>query len=69
VDPENRTPAAQAFAARAMVSSPLVGGGLVTATMPLALIGFGLPRVMATTALVMLLAYFWPSTRRSRQAG
>ncbi len=64
VDPENRTPAAKAFAARAMVSSPLVGGGLVTATMPLALIGFGLPKVMATTALVMLIAYFWPSTRR-----
>jgi ESS family glutamate:Na+ symporter len=60
VDPENRTPAAQAFAARAMVASPLLGGGLVTATMPLLLLQFGLLPVFLVTLLVTLGAYFWP---------
>jgi len=60
VDPENETPAAEAFAARAMVSSPLIGGGLVTATMPLLLVGFGLAKVGAITALIMLVLYAWP---------
>ncbi len=69
-DPHQRTSAAQAFAARSMVLSPLLGGGLVTATMPLLLVEFGtLPVLVATTA-VMLAAWFWPgvSARSGRSA-
>ena len=44
VDPHNQTTAAQAFAARSMVISPLLGGGLVTATMPLLLCSSGCGR-------------------------
>lgn len=63
VDPENRTPAAQAFGARAIVASPLFGGGLVTATMPLILVGYGwVPVLVGTTALAVIL-YFWPRHR------
>lgn len=60
VDPENRTTAAQAFAARAMVSSPLLGGGIVTAAMPLLITAWGLPVVLAGTLLVMLALWFAP---------
>ena len=68
VDPENRTTAAQAFAARAIVASPLFGGGLVTATMPLLLLGFGLPAVLSGTSVVALALALWP-TRRSVPSG
>ncbi len=61
VDPENRTTAAQAFAARAVVASPLIGGGLVTATLPLLVMEFGLWPVFAGTALVAVVALVWPS--------
>ena len=63
VDPENRTPAAQAFAARAIVASPLFGGGLVTATVPLFLQGFGLVPVLVVTTTLALVLYFWPQHR------
>ena len=63
VDPHNRTTAAQAFAARSMVTSPLLGGGLVTATMPLMLQQFGLVRVLVGVTATTLLFYFWPSRR------
>jgi len=66
VDPDNETTAAQAFAARAMVSSPLIGGGLVTAAMPLLVRGWGLPTMLAATLVVMLVLLLWP-TRRGRQ--
>ena len=63
VDPHNRTTAAQAFAARSMVISPLLGGGLVTATMPLMLQQFGLWPMLAAVTATTLLFYFWPSRR------
>ena len=60
VDPDNRTTAAQAFAARSMITSPLLGGGLVTATMPLLLVQFGLWPMLAAVTATTLLVYFWP---------
>ena len=60
VDPENRTTAAQAFAARAMVSSPLLGGGIVTAAMPLLMQAWGLRTVLAGTVAVMVALWFAP---------
>ena len=60
VDPHNRTTAAQAFAARSMVISPLLGGGLVTATMPLLLQQFGVRRMLAAMTAVAVLCYVWP---------
>jgi glutamate:Na+ symporter, ESS family len=63
VDPHNRTTAAQAFAARSMVTSPLLGGGLVTATMPLMVQQFGLWPVLAVLVMTTLLCYFWPGRR------
>ena len=66
-DPHHRTTAAQAFAARSMVLSPLLGGGLVTATMPLLILQVGVLPMLAVTTAVMLAAWFWPAlTRRSR---
>ncbi len=62
-DPHNRTTAAQAFAARSMVISPLLGGGIVTATMPLMLVQFGLAPVLAVVTAITLLVYFWPNRR------
>lgn len=68
-DPQHRTTAAQAFAARSMVLSPLLGGGLVTATMPLLILQFGVLPMLAMTTAVVLAAWFWPGlTRRSRTA-
>jgi ESS family glutamate:Na+ symporter len=69
VDPQTRTPAAQAFAAKQMVFSPLLGGGLVTATIPLFLQGFGLWPVLAVVAGLALLTYFWPGGRKERGSG
>ena len=66
VDPDNRTTAAQAFAARAMVSSPLIGGGLVTATIPLMLQGWGLVPVLVGVTAVAVVFAFWPGSRLSR---
>ncbi len=63
VDPHSRTTAAQAFAARSMVTSPLLGGGLVTATMPLMVQQFGLWPVLAAVTLTTLLFYWWPGRR------
>ena len=60
VDPDSRTTAAQAFAARSMITSPLLGGGLVTATMPLLLVQFGLWPMLGAVTATTLLAYFWP---------
>lgn len=62
-DPNQRTTAAQAFASRSMVLSPLLGGGIVTAAMPLLITQFGvLPMLLVMTA-VMLAAWFWPGVR------
>ncbi len=56
VDPENRTTGAQAFAAQALVISPMVGGGLVTVTIPILILNFGLGVVFAgVTALALAL--------------
>ncbi|KPJ83378.1 MAG: hypothetical protein AMS19_04700 [Gemmatimonas sp. SG8_23] len=68
VDPQNRTTGAQAFAARAFVISPIFGGGLVTATVPLLLLDLGLPRVLAGTAALTLALCFWPTSGRSSGA-
>lgn len=65
VDPHHRTPAAQAFAARSMITSPLLGGGLVTATMPLLLQQFGLVPVLAGVTAVMALVWAWPAGPRA----
>jgi hypothetical protein len=46
-----------------MVVSPLLGGGIVTATMPLMLVQFGLVPVLAVVTAITLLVYFWPSRR------
>ena len=62
-DPQQKTTAAQAFASRSMVLSPLLGGGLVTATMPLLVVQFGVLPMLVTTTVVMLAAWFWPGVR------
>ena len=63
VDPQNRTTAAQAFAARSMVISPLLGGGIITATMPMMLQQFGpLPMLAAVTAATAA-CWLWPGPR------
>ena len=59
-DPHQRTTAAQAFASRSMVLSPLLGGGIVTATMPLLVMQFGVVPLLVATTVVMLAAWFWP---------
>ena len=64
VDPETRTTAAQAFAARSMVTSPLLGGGLVTATMPLLVQQAGPLPVVGVLVVIMALAAWWPAPRR-----
>ncbi len=63
VDPDNETTGAQAFAAQSMVSSPLLGGGLVTAAMPLILQAWGLPAVLAATVALMGLIWILPLGR------
>lgn len=68
-DPLQRTTAAQAFAARSMVISPLLGGGLITATMPLMIVQFGVVPMLAASTVVMLGAWAWPLLVRRRGAG
>jgi ESS family glutamate:Na+ symporter len=64
-DPLNRTTAAQAFAARSIVISPLLGGGLVTATMPLLVLQFGMGPMLAASTAVTLAAWAWPTPARA----
>ena len=63
-DPHQRTTAAQAFAARSMVMSPLLGGGVITATMPLMILQFGLVPMLVVATVVMLAAWAWPARLR-----
>ena len=69
-DPHNRTTAAQAFAARSMIISPLLGGGLVTATMPLLIVQFGVLPMLTAVTLITLGAWWWPRlfTRRGARS-
>lgn len=64
VDPHQKTTAAQTFAARSAVIAPLLGGGLVTATMPLLVVQFGLTTMLAVSGLAMGLAWVWPGRYR-----
>ena len=59
-DPHQRTTAAQAFAARSMVISPLLGGGIITATMPLMIVQFGVVSMLIASSAVTLGAWAWP---------
>ena len=59
-DPHQRTTAAQAFAARSMVISPLLGGGIITATMPLMIVQFGSVPMLIASIVVTLGAWAWP---------
>lgn len=63
VDPHNRTTAAPAFAARSLVVAPLLGGGVITATMPLVVIRVGLVPVLVAVSLVTVAAWAWPRRR------
>ena len=62
-DPEQQTTAARAFAARSVVISPLLGGGLLTAAMPLLVTQFGLAPLLAAVTVVTAGAWFWPGRR------
>lgn len=64
VDPDQRTTAAQTFAARSAVIAPLLGGGLVTATMPLLVAQFGLAAMLAAVTAIAVLAWVWPGRYR-----
>ena len=64
VDPHHKTAAAQTFAARSAVIAPLLGGGLVTATMPLLVAQFGIAAMLAASAAAMGLAWVWPGRYR-----
>jgi ESS family glutamate:Na+ symporter len=63
VDPQTRTTAAEAFASKQMVFAPLFGGGLVTATVPLLLLSFGLGPVLGGSVALFLAFYLWPARR------
>jgi len=65
-DPHTQTTAAQAFAARSIVISPLLGGGLITATMPLLIVQFGLLPMLAVSAVVTGAAWLWPARGLAR---
>ena len=65
-DPQNHTTAAQAFAARSIVISPLLGGGLITATMPLLVVRFGVAPILAASVVVTLAAWLWPTRAVAR---
>lgn len=67
-DPHQRTTAAHAFAARSMVISPLLGGGIITATMPLMIVQFGVVPMLVASTVVMLGAWAWPMLFERRQA-
>jgi ESS family glutamate:Na+ symporter len=62
-DPEQQTSAARAFAARSVVISPLLGGGLITAAMPLLVVQSGIGPMLVVAALVTAGAWFWPGRR------
>lgn len=62
-DPEQQTTAARAFAARSVVISPLLGGGLVTAAMPLLVTQMGLVPMLASVTVATAAAWFWPGRR------
>ena len=62
-DPEQRTTAARAFAARSVVVSPLLGGGLITAAMPLLVTQFGIVAMVAAVTGATAAAWFWPGRR------
>lgn len=66
-DPHNRTTAAQAFAARSMVISPLLGGGIITATMPLMIVQFGIVPMLLASTIVMIAAWAWPERASQKQ--
>lgn len=66
-DPEQRTTAARAFAARSVVISPLLGGGLVTAAMPLLVAQAGLGPMLAGVTLVTAVVWLWPGRRPARR--
>lgn len=68
-DPHQKTGAARAFAARSLVVSPLLGGGLVTAAMPLLVTRFGIVQMLLASVVVMAVAWLWPAPRASRQPG
>ena len=57
---ENETTAAQAFAAQALVISPMVGGGFVTVTIPILILNFGLPMVLAGVMGGGIILFLWP---------
>ena len=65
-DPHHRTTAAHAFAARSMIISPLLGGGLLTATMPLLIVQFGVLPMLMAVSLTTLGAWWWPRLFRRR---
>ncbi|MFN7984639.1 MAG: hypothetical protein U0Q11_22570 [Vicinamibacterales bacterium] len=67
-DPHHRTTAAQAFAARSMVISPLLGGGLITATMPLMILSLGVVPMLGVSTVVMVAAWAWPMMFPARRA-
>lgn len=66
-DPEQQTTAARAFAARSVVISPLLGGGLITAAMPLLVMQFGIVAMLAAVTMVTAAAWFWPGRRAARR--
>lgn len=67
VDPDQRTTAAQTFAARSAVIAPLLGGGLVTATMPLLVAQLGVAAMLAAVTAIAVLAWVWPGRYRVRR--
>jgi hypothetical protein len=50
-----------------MVIAPLLGGGLVTAAMPLMVVEAGLLPMLAAATGVTLAAWFWPGGGRVRR--
>ncbi len=66
VDPHQRTTAAQAFAARSMVISPLLGGGIITATMPLLVRQFGVGWMLLAATAATALCVVWPGRAATR---
>lgn len=56
VDPENETPAFEAFGYKQLLFEPLVGGGLFTAVSAPLVFTFGLPVMLAVTSIITL---FW----------
>ncbi|AFG38197.1 sodium/glutamate symporter [Spirochaeta africana] len=55
-DPENKTPAFEAFGYKQLLFEPLVGGGIFTAVSAPLVFTFGLPVMLMVTAVILL---FW----------